>query len=263
MAAAIAPLIQNENGKCRLPVVSCRVHSNNFTFTHSAIGPTHARLDATLGSRSGDCQWKRKFHYSHTPVYTWWSGFPVSSGISIKSCCALANKSSNKQLLQRRKFNEIIRQMEPVQASLQLNGQMLHTPPNNITDCCFLSALRCFRTSLQMQFDIEKNHKLFSKSLRHHITVSAWVGVRIIYCVKICLNAYITFFSTSKTNHLFHPFQEEGMNFCDSGNNSTCQECHTHPKKNVTEFFDRLKTLLQRVRAFLSWFLFYCHIRKS
>ncbi|XP_027135342.1 interleukin-21 isoform X3 [Larimichthys crocea] len=142
------------------------------------------------------------------------------------SCCALANKSSNKQLLQRRKFNEIIRQMEPVQASLQLNGQMLHTPPNNITDCCFLSALRCFRTSLQMQFDIEKNHKLFSKSLRHHIT-------------------------------------EEGMNFCDSGNNSTCQECHTHPKKNVTEFFDRLKTLLQRVRAFLSWFLFYCHIRKS
>ncbi|KAI4819627.1 hypothetical protein KUCAC02_004867, partial [Chaenocephalus aceratus] len=37
-----------------------------YIHTHASLGPTHARLDATLVSRSGDCQWKRKSHYSHT-----------------------------------------------------------------------------------------------------------------------------------------------------------------------------------------------------
>lgn len=63
---AAAPLIQNENGKCS---PSCSFLSGALTqvyvHTHVSIGPTHARLDATLGSRSGDCQWKRNF-ISHT-----------------------------------------------------------------------------------------------------------------------------------------------------------------------------------------------------
>lgn len=71
---------------------SCSFLSGALTqvYIHTAvsIGPTHARLDDTLGSRSGDCQWKRKFHYSHTPVSAPFqrsaSGFPVSSGICIK-----------------------------------------------------------------------------------------------------------------------------------------------------------------------------------
>lgn len=39
--------------------------SSRYVHTH-ASGPTHAqKRDATLGSRSGDCQWKRNF-VSHT-----------------------------------------------------------------------------------------------------------------------------------------------------------------------------------------------------
>lgn len=68
---AAAPLIQSENGKCRLPAASCRGALNQvYVHTLVSTGPTHARLDATLESRSGDCQRKRKFHYSHTTFYS-------------------------------------------------------------------------------------------------------------------------------------------------------------------------------------------------
>ncbi|KAG8003845.1 hypothetical protein GBF38_007837, partial [Nibea albiflora] len=85
-------------------------------------------------------------------------------------CYALANTSANDQRsLQRKKLLEIIKHMKNVQASLQLNGQMLHTP-NNITDCCCLSALRCFRANLQVQFNIERSQGKFYKALRHNLT---------------------------------------------------------------------------------------------
>lgn len=45
-----------------------------YIHTLASIGPTQARLDATLESRCGDCQWKRKCHYSHTTVS---AAFPI------------------------------------------------------------------------------------------------------------------------------------------------------------------------------------------
>lgn len=71
------PLIQSENGKWRLPVASCLGAARKHVYVHTLLAPvcvcaprTHAPLDATLGSRSGDCQWKRKCHYSLTSVST-------------------------------------------------------------------------------------------------------------------------------------------------------------------------------------------------
>lgn len=93
MGSAVLPV-----GRARTLVLSLR--------SHACSGPTHAqKRDATLGSRSGDCQWKRNF-VSHTRQFLQLSnlpasGFPVSSGISIKkvsdSTVCTSSKSFDKK----------------------------------------------------------------------------------------------------------------------------------------------------------------------
>ncbi|XP_070769880.1 interleukin-21 [Enoplosus armatus] len=134
-------------------------------------------------------------------------------------CSSLANSStnqSNRQVL--RKLREVLNQLDDVKATLQHNEQKLNTPPQNIGDCCCLSALQCFRANLQVQFNVterKQTNKLY-RSLKSSIT-------------------------------------ERGLDFCNSGNvQSTCQDCDLHPKENVEEFFNRLKSFIQKAITRLS-----------
>ncbi|XP_070693338.1 interleukin-21 [Pempheris klunzingeri] len=136
-------------------------------------------------------------------------------------CSSLANTSTNRsdESLKMRKLHEILKQLKSVKNSLQHNGQMLNTPPQNIEDCCCLSALQCFRANLQVQFNTTERTQSTNKLYRS-------------------LTSSIT---------------ERGLDFCKSGNvKPTCQDCDSHPKENVKEFFKRLESLIQRAITRLS-----------
>ncbi|XP_035767075.1 interleukin-21 [Neolamprologus brichardi] len=88
---------------------------------------------------------------------------------------------------------------------------MMNTPPKDIEDCCCLTALTCFRETLLEHFGISgKYQKKLYKSLNHTLTIS-------------------------------------GLNFCNTETSTTnCSTCHSHPKENASEFFNRLESLVQR-----------------
>ncbi|XP_026214398.1 interleukin-21 isoform X2 [Anabas testudineus] len=114
---------------------------------------------------------------------------------------------------QLRKLGEVLRELNDVKDILQNTEKMINTPPQDIEDCCYASALQCFRSNLELHFNAEtsanrKLKKLF-KSLRNQLTVKALDS--------------------------------------NSESNSTCQACDLHPKVNGREFFNRLETLIQRV----------------
>ncbi|CAK6965338.1 interleukin-21 isoform X2 [Scomber scombrus] len=86
----------------------------------------------------------------------------------------------------------------------------LHTPPQNIEDCCSMSALQCYRANLQVFNSQDRKMSKLIKSLNSHITV-------------------------------------RGLDFCDSGAaEPNCTECHLHPKENANEFFNRLESFIQK-----------------
>uniref|UniRef100_A0A3Q3VTI4 Interleukin n=1 Tax=Mola mola TaxID=94237 RepID=A0A3Q3VTI4_MOLML len=132
-------------------------------------------------------------------------------------CWSLDNMSANanNQYLQRRKLQEVLRRLNTVKASLQDSKQSVNTPPQDIEDCCCLSALQCFRENLHVEFNVSTtNH--FYRSLKHNLT-------------------------------------EGGLDFCNSRNvNSTCQACQSHPKENAKEFFNRLQSLIQKGKKNIS-----------
>ncbi|XP_058505025.1 interleukin-21 isoform X2 [Solea solea] len=113
--------------------------------------------------------------------------------------------------MQRRKLQEVLKQLKDVKENLQHNNKTLNTPPANVEDCCCQSALECFRANMQVHFNIaEKTQSKLYKSLKKPLTVSS-------------------------------------LDFCNSGNNMpTCDRCDEHPKVNVQEFFKRLESLIQR-----------------
>ncbi|CAN9514576.1 unnamed protein product [Ophioblennius macclurei] len=134
-------------------------------------------------------------------------------------CGALAFTSTTKsgRVMERRKLEEVLRELRDVRQSLQHSEQMLNTPPQNIEDCCCLSALQCYRASMQVQLNVteRKQGKLY-RSLKHHLTV-------------------------------------RGLDLCNTGNSTaSCQTCDSHPKQKAREFFDRLESLIQRAVAKLS-----------
>uniref|UniRef100_A0A3Q4HDM1 Interleukin n=1 Tax=Neolamprologus brichardi TaxID=32507 RepID=A0A3Q4HDM1_NEOBR len=90
---------------------------------------------------------------------------------------------------------------------------------SNLPDCCCLTALTCFRETLLEHFGISgKYQKKLYKSLNHTLTIS-------------------------------------GLNFCNTETSTTnCSTCHSHPKENASEFFNRLESLVQRVRLFQIYF---------
>ncbi|KAK2848808.1 hypothetical protein Q5P01_008642 [Channa striata] len=149
--------------------------------------------------------------------YKWFSCVPRDT--YKKVCCwALVNAMTTNvpdKSNQKRKLEEVLRQLNEVK-SLQHNEAMLSAPPENIEDCCCLSALQCFRANMQVHFNMaEKKQSKLYKSLKHRYT-------------------------------------EKGLEFCNSGSRSTCQDCHSHPKVNVNEFFNRLESLIQRAIARLN-----------
>uniref|UniRef100_A0A3P8RPL9 Interleukin n=1 Tax=Amphiprion percula TaxID=161767 RepID=A0A3P8RPL9_AMPPE len=133
-------------------------------------------------------------------------------------CCCSLANTDVKDM-QKRKLQEVLLQLSDVKESLQHSEQELRTPPKNIEDCCCLSALQCFRANLNVQFNITEKRKQ-----------------RRLY------------------NSLRDPFTVRGLDFC----NSTCQDCASHPKEKASEFFSRLESLIERVRALMS-----CHIFTS
>uniref|UniRef100_A0A665TJ25 Interleukin n=1 Tax=Echeneis naucrates TaxID=173247 RepID=A0A665TJ25_ECHNA len=74
---------------------------------------------------------------------------------------------------QRKKLEEVLRQLYDVKEIMQHNEKMLSTPPENIEDCCCLSALQCFKANMEVHFNTtERNQKKLLKSLKSHLTVS-------------------------------------------------------------------------------------------
>uniref|UniRef100_A0A671V728 Interleukin n=1 Tax=Sparus aurata TaxID=8175 RepID=A0A671V728_SPAAU len=127
-------------------------------------------------------------------------------------CCSLVSTATreNERTLQRKKLQEVLKQLNAVKVSLQQSEKMLYTPPRNIEDCCCLSALKCYRDNLKVSFNVgEGRQKQLFKSLQH-------------------------------------PLTERGLTFCNSPNvNSTCQDCVSHPRQSATEFYNRLESLIQ------------------
>ncbi|KAM9835730.1 interleukin-21 [Syngnathus typhle] len=131
-------------------------------------------------------------------------------------CCA-SLASADSVTLERRKLLEVLKQLGDVKNSLERKDLLLNTPPQNIEDCCCLSALRCFRASLHVHFNMtERNQNKLYRSLKHPIT-------------------------------------ERGLDFCKSGNGvSTCEMCDSHPKATTREFVSRLESLIQKAISRLS-----------
>uniref|UniRef100_A0A3Q2XEI6 Interleukin n=1 Tax=Hippocampus comes TaxID=109280 RepID=A0A3Q2XEI6_HIPCM len=92
--------------------------------------------------------------------------------VCLLAVCCASFASATGVTLERRKLLEVVKQLGDVKDSLEVSEELLvNTPPQNIEDCCCLSALRCFRASLHVQFNVteRKQDKLY-RSLKHPIT---------------------------------------------------------------------------------------------
>ncbi|XP_071772320.2 interleukin-21 isoform X1 [Centroberyx gerrardi] len=127
-------------------------------------------------------------------------------------CYALAEAATDRTTLIR-KLKEVRSELKQLNGSLQHNGLMLNTPPQNVEDSCCISALCCFQENL-LKLNVTKKttQKKLAKSLR----------------------------SLQRT--------ESGLNFCDSGNatQTTCQTCNSYPKSSTRDFVDTLDSLIQK-----------------
>uniref|UniRef100_A0A3Q0SNF6 Interleukin n=1 Tax=Amphilophus citrinellus TaxID=61819 RepID=A0A3Q0SNF6_AMPCI len=84
-------------------------------------------------------------------------------------CCSLA-KASTKE---REKLQEVLRELKLVRNSLQVSSST-STFKRSENDCCCLTALKCFRDTLQDHFGMnEKYPRKLYRSLSHQLTVSA------------------------------------------------------------------------------------------
>ncbi|XP_049897803.1 interleukin-21 [Epinephelus moara] len=123
-------------------------------------------------------------------------------------CTSLASTTANRKF--ERKLQEILRLVDTVKKQ-QHTKLDLHTPPQNIEDCCCLSALKCFQANMGVHFNISEKYqgKLYS-SLNHTLTVN-------------------------------------GLTLNNSRNTEcTCGDCDLHPKTNATVFFSRLRTFIEK-----------------
>ncbi|XP_019747755.1 interleukin-21 [Hippocampus comes] len=137
--------------------------------------------------------------------------------VCLLAVCCASFASATGVTLERRKLLEVVKQLGDVKDSLERRELLVNTPPQNIEDCCCLSALRCFRASLHVQFNVteRKQDKLY-RSLKHPIT-------------------------------------ERALDFCKTGNAvSTCETCDSQPKATAPEFVKRLESLIQRAISRLS-----------
>ncbi|KAM7417180.1 hypothetical protein PAMA_017021 [Pampus argenteus] len=110
--------------------------------------------------------------------------------------------------MQKRKLSEVMWHLGDVKRNIQGHVGTYYTPPQNIEDCCCLSALQCFRTSLP---NITSNSvSKLSRSLKSNLVLKGL----------------------------------ERKELCKPSTN--CTECTSHQKENASEFFNRLESLIQR-----------------
>lgn len=90
-----------------------------------------------------------------------------------------------------------------------------------LQDCCYLSALQCFRSNLQVHFNIleKKQRKLYKlhKSLGSHLTVRKLLAALLSdMSVQYILMSSLQCSAFLKT-HFYDLFQERSLNFCNAG----------------------------------------------
>ncbi|KAG5845453.1 interleukin-21 isoform X2 [Anguilla rostrata] len=115
-------------------------------------------------------------------------------------------------------LKEVAMDLDRLEKSLQ-KGVMLHTPTNDIDECCSLSVLECFRGNVNLLQATQKKlqHKLFKK--------------------------------------LMNPMIVSNMNFCtlEETQKAICPPCNSYPKRNSEQFVKELRLLLQKATARLTW----------
>ncbi|XP_011609274.1 interleukin 21 isoform X2 [Takifugu rubripes] len=258
------------------PVASC---SCSFTFTHQRLrGPTHAQLDDTVGSRSG--QWKRKSLVTRAgfccfPTPCEWFSCLLRNTYKKVRCATLriSSQSSEKHLL-----------TSPVADSENMKPLVL---------CLFAVCCWCVAdASADVSDDKVKQQRKLEEILRELGMVKRRLqvgpgGVSLLFCRAAAVFTHFTLFalqnskkmlSTPSENigdccclsalkcfrenfkeifsltdlpqkklyrSLTNTLTEKGLDFCDS-KNSTCQDCHSHPEEKAEKFFDRLNSLIQK-----------------
>ncbi|XP_029967194.1 interleukin-21 isoform X2 [Salarias fasciatus] len=119
--------------------------------------------------------------------------------------------TSNDRIQDLRKLREVLKELRTVNRSLQNSEQMLSIPPQDLEDCCCVSALQCYRDSMKVHLNVtESKQKKLYNSLKHSYTIRS-------------------------------------LNFCNSGNTATTvPACDSYPKEKARDFLKRLESLIQR-----------------
>ncbi|XP_053285536.1 interleukin-21 isoform X2 [Pleuronectes platessa] len=129
--------------------------------------------------------------------------------VAVCCCCSLGFAGSK----ERNKLEEVREHLKNLRTTLLQNkGTMLHSPPHDVEDCCYRSALQCFHSNLVVHFKAtSKTQTKFNRSLRHPLTIS-------------------------------------GVKHCPPPNNTAtiCPSCDLQPKVSVEVFIDRLNSLIQK-----------------
>ncbi|XP_053285535.1 interleukin-21 isoform X1 [Pleuronectes platessa] len=90
--------------------------------------------------------------------------------VAVCCCCSLGFAGSK----ERNKLEEVREHLKNLRTTLLQNkGTMLHSPPHDVEDCCYRSALQCFHSNLVVHFKAtSKTQTKFNRSLRHPLTIS-------------------------------------------------------------------------------------------
>ncbi|XP_060934932.1 interleukin-21 [Limanda limanda] len=136
-------------------------------------------------------------------------------------CCCCSLGSAGEKEDQKYKLQEVrsqlgqVKKLEQVKKMMQ-NETMLNSPPHDVEDCCYLSALQCFHDNLEVHFNGTRG--IQRKPLR------------------------------SLRRSLKNPLTKKAVEHCppEKKTTTTCHECNSQPKVNVTVFLDRLESLIQQ-----------------
>ncbi|XP_031647259.1 interleukin-21 [Oncorhynchus kisutch] len=124
------------------------------------------------------------------------------------TCCVLANVDKVKRTM---KLTEVLKELRELNKSVAHNGMMLNTPTLDIEECCFLSALECFR---KMVPSLKAKQKKLQRKVIKNLSPLTFGGVD----------------SCSREER----------------ENKVCQGCDSYPMKDSREFVKKLESLLQK-----------------
>ncbi|KAL4641616.1 IL-21 [Arapaima gigas] len=134
----------------------------------------------------------------------------VCTLITIAVAVAMCSSMDKRQ----NKIKEVLREVTALSQNLQHDGLLLNTPSRDIDECCFLSALPCFRDNVRLVNTIRKS--IFPLKISHSLN------------------------STSLMNAVYSTCVQYGVQDAD------CAACDSYPKKNSKEFIKELERLLEK-----------------